>query len=62
MVELITKLDSLSPLKTLSRGYSIMEKNGKIVKSKKELNIGDEVNIKLYEGIIGNLKVDVISA
>ena len=27
-----------------------MEKNGKIVKSKKELNIGDEVNIKLYEG------------
>ena len=46
----VEKIDALSPLKTLSRGYSIMEKNGKIVKSKKELNIGDEVNIKLYEG------------
>ena len=46
----LEKIDALSPLKTLSRGYSIMEKNGKIVKSKKELNIGDEVNIKLYEG------------
>lgn len=48
----VEKIDALSPLKTLSRGYSIMEKNGKIVKSKKELNIGDEVNIKLYEGTI----------
>lgn len=46
----VEKIDALSPLKTLSRGYSIMEKNGKIVKSKKELNIGDKVNIKLYEG------------
>ena len=46
----VEKIDALSPLKTLSRGYSIMERNGKIVKSKKELNIGDEVNIKLYEG------------
>lgn len=46
----VEKIDALSPLKTLSRGYSIMEKNGKIIKSKKELNIGDEVNIKLYEG------------
>ena len=43
----VEKIDALSPLKTLSRGYSIMEKNGKIIKSKKELNIGDEVNIKL---------------
>ena len=46
----VEKIDALSPLKTLSRGYSIMEKNGKVIKSKKELNIGDEVNIKLYEG------------
>ena len=46
----VEKIDALSPLKTLSRGYSIIEKNGKIIKTKKELNIGDEVNIKLYEG------------
>ena len=34
-----------------SEFQNVVEKiNGKIVKSKKELNIGDEVNIKLYEG------------
>ena len=50
MVELITKLDSLSPLKTLTRGYSLVEKNNKIVKSVKDITIGDEVNIRLMDG------------
>ena len=36
-VELVAKLDALSPLKTLTRGYSITLKNGKIIKSIKEL-------------------------
>jgi len=50
MVELITKLDTLSPLKTLTRGYSIIEKNGKIAKSVKDFESGDEVNIRLIDG------------
>lgn len=50
MVELITKLDNLSPLKTLTRGYSIVEKNNTLVKSVKDLNIGDEINIRLIDG------------
>ena len=50
MVELITKLDSLSPLKTLTRGYSILEKDNKIVKSVKSLNINDEISIRLIDG------------
>ena len=29
-IELVTKLDSISPLKTLIRGYSLTEKNGQI--------------------------------
>ena len=33
-IELIAKLDALSPLKTLYRGYSITEKNNKVIKSK----------------------------
>ena len=36
-IELISKLDTLSPLKTLTRGYSIVQKNGKTIKSVKEL-------------------------
>lgn len=46
----ISKLDALSPLKTLSRGYSIVEKNNKIVNSIKELNKDDEININLSDG------------
>lgn len=46
----ISKLDALSPLKTLSRGYSIIEKDEKIVKSIKELNKNDEIKINLSDG------------
>ena len=50
MVELITKLDSLSPLKTLARGYTIVQKDGAMVKSVASLNVGDEVSIRLIDG------------
>ena len=49
-IELIAKLDTLSPLKTLYRGYSIIEKDGKIVKNSNDLNKGDIVDIKLADG------------
>ncbi len=49
-IELVAKLDALSPLKTLYRGYSITEKDGKIVKSKEELKTGDLVEIRLVDG------------
>ena len=48
--KLITKLDALSPLKTLSRGYSITEKDGKIVKSINDLSKGDIVELKYADG------------
>ena len=51
MVELITKLDNLSPLKTLTRGYSILEKDKSVIKSVKDLSKGDQVNIRLIDGI-----------
>lgn len=51
MIELITKLDSLSPLKTLTRGYSLIEKNNKIIKSINDIEISDEVNLRLSDGI-----------
>ena len=47
---LISKLDSLSPLKTLTRGYSIIQKDNKIIKSKEELKQGDKINIRLIDG------------
>ena len=49
-VELVTKLDTLSPLKTLTRGYSLTEKDNKIVKSANELNENDKVKLKFHDG------------
>ncbi len=49
-VELVAKLDTLSPLKTLMRGYSIAEKEGKIVKSIEELKKDDNIDKRLTDG------------
>ena len=43
-------LHNLSPLATISRGYSIVEKNGQIINSIEEVNINDEINITLEDG------------
>lgn len=49
-IKLIEKLDALSPLKTLTRGYSIVEKNGKVMKSVKDFKREDEIEIRFYDG------------
>ena len=52
MVELITKLDTLSPLKTLARGYSLTTtQDGKVIKSVKSLNKDDDVIIRFHDGM-----------
>ena len=57
MVELITKLDTLSPLKTLSRGYSLTtDKNGNIINSAKKINKDDEIVLRFHDGE-ANVKV-----
>ncbi len=49
-IEIVTKLDTLSPLKTLSRGYTLTEKDNQIVKSVNELKQGDKIIIRFYDG------------
>ncbi len=49
-MKLIAKLDALSPLKTLMRGYSIVSLNGKSIKSANDLKKDDEVELRLSEG------------
>lgn len=46
----IQKLDTLSPLKTMARGFSIIEKDGEIIKDSKKLKSGDRIDIKLQNG------------
>lgn len=47
-----SKLDALSPLKVLSRGYSITKKNNSIIKCADELNVGDNISIQFKDGCV----------
>lgn len=49
-VEKIAMLDAMSPLKTLARGYSVVEKDNSVVKSVKDVNKDDIINIRLNDG------------
>lgn len=49
-IELVSKLDTLSPLKTLTRGYSIVEQNNKIIKSANGVKTGDKIDIRFTDG------------
>ena len=46
----LSRLDALSPLKTLSRGYSITMKDNKAIKKAKDLKTGDKINIRFSDG------------
>lgn len=49
-VALAAKLDALSPLKVLSRGYAIAEKNGAALRSAAEAAKGDKISVRLSDG------------
>jgi exodeoxyribonuclease VII large subunit len=48
--ENIARLDSLSPLKVLERGYSLVYSGEKLVRSQSELSPGDVVQLHFHEG------------
>ena len=53
MIKVISKIDALSPLKTLTRGYSVTTKDdGQLIKSVNQLKINDIVQIRLSDGQI----------
>ena len=54
--KVITKLDALSPLKTLSRGYCVTEVDDKVITKASDLKKDMQINIKFYDGNV-NAKV-----
>ena len=53
LVKEIAKLDALSPLKTLTRGYSVVESvDNKVIKSVNDVKKDDKLNITLTDGKI----------
>lgn len=56
---LCAKLDAMSPLKILSRGYSVASKDGEILTDVDGIVCGDRINVKLSGG---SLDCEVIAA
>ena len=52
-------VDAMSPLKILSRGYSIASKDGEIITDTDGIVCGDRINVKLSGG---SLDCEVIAA
>ena len=48
--KLITKLDLTNPTTIFKKGYMFTQINDKIVKSIKDVSVGDQVKLKSYDG------------
>ena len=52
-VALTAKLDAMSPLKVLSRGYAMAQtESGDVLKSAQQVSIGEQIQISLHDGKI----------
>lgn len=51
-------LDSLSPLKVVARGYSVVRKSTEVIRSTKQVKLSDKLSVQLAEG---KLEVEVKS-
>lgn len=49
------RLQSLNPLNVLQRGYAIVsDEHGRIISSSKQVNIGDQIKVKLADGVLAS--------
>jgi len=51
-IHCFTKLDTLSPLKTLTRGYTLTKKEGMVIKSVQQIQKQDQLHIQFLDGEI----------
>ncbi len=52
-VALAAKLDAMSPLKVLSRGYAVAEKDGQALRTVSDASAGDRISVRLTGGRLG---------
>ncbi|UYL10396.1 exodeoxyribonuclease VII large subunit [Bdellovibrio sp. SKB1291214] len=50
MDRMMAMLDSMSPLRVVDRGYSIVTKDSKVIKSANQVKAGDSIDIRLAQG------------
>ncbi len=60
---LFGRLDAMSPLKVLARGYAIAtHTDGRAVRSSAELTLGEPVHVRIHEGAFSATVTDIIPA
>ena len=48
----VGKLDALNPLSVMMRGYSVTQKNGRVVSGINDVQVGDNVTVRLCDGSV----------
>ena len=56
-LQLVSKLETLSPLETIKRGYTMTKKDDKVITSKKDLKKKDKIEITFQDG---NIEAEVL--
>ena len=55
----VSKLDAMSPLKVLTRGYSMVQsEKGEVVRSVKQVELGERISISLSDGTVSATVMD----
>ena len=49
---LADKTESLSPMRLLRRGYSVVYKESTVISSVKSIDAGDNIKIRMFDGVI----------
>lgn len=57
--QLIQALEHLSPLKIFSRGYSIIEKNKKVISSVDGIKVNDDIKVRLKDGEVKTIVKEI---
>lgn len=52
LAKLVSRIDALSPLKVMTRGFSVASKNGLVLKSVSNVQTGDNIKVAFYNGEI----------
>lgn len=56
---LVGKLDALSPLGVIARGYALAEMDGKVITSVKDAALSDKVDIRLSDGVLKTIVTEI---
>ncbi len=59
-IRLTSKLDAMSPLKVLTRGYAMTQKSdGEVIRSVRQVRVGESIKISLSDGTLSAALTDV---